>query len=322
MDSPRAPRQESSSQWERVARLAEPATDDREPEDPWRAVLRDLGDEPPPATGSRGWNLAPRRALIAILVVLLIVAIAWFWAGRPQAAVSTLASAVPAGPATAGPSAAVPSTAASAPALVVERTAPELVAAGTPVPAAPGTTTAAVPTPAAVTAPTTASVPAATPASTPPMAEELVVHVAGLVRQPGIVRLPPGSRVADAIEAAGGVTKPRAADSVNLARPVADGEQIVVSATPAPAAARAPAGDVVEGLGNPMTMAPSPAAPMDINAASAAELDVLPGIGPVLAQRIVDWRTSNGPFTAIDELGEVSGIGDTMLARLRSLVRV
>lgn len=142
----------------------------------------------------------------------------------------------------------------------------------------------------------------------PAPAAEVVVHVTGLVARPGLVRLPAGSRVADAIAEAGGVTQRRAADSVNLARVLADGEQVVVSLTPAPSGAT-PAG---------------PAAPavLDLNAATAESLDALPGIGPVIAARIVAWRATNGPFRTIDELGEVSGIGDAILTQLRPLVRV
>lgn len=138
---------------------------------------------------------------------------------------------------------------------------------------------------------------------------EVVVHVAGLVARPGLVTLPAGSRVADAIAAAGGVTKQRATDSVNLARVLVDGEQIVVGLAPASAA----------GSAGPTSTAPPV---VDLNAADAAAFEGLPGVGPVLAGRILEWRTANGPFRSVDELGEVSGIGETTLARLRPLVRV
>ena len=131
---------------------------------------------------------------------------------------------------------------------------------------------------------------------------DVVVHVAGAVHAPGVFTLPAGSRVGDAIDAAGGVTKPRAADSVNLARPLVDGEQILVGAQ-ADAAGGATPG-------------------VSLNAADAAAFEALPGVGPVLAKRIVDWRTANGPFRSIDELGEVSGIGDALLGQLRPLVRM
>ncbi len=128
---------------------------------------------------------------------------------------------------------------------------------------------------------------------------DVVVHVAGRVQEPGVIRLPVGSRVADAIEAAGGAVKERDLDSVNLARVLVDGEQIQVGAS------------TVSGDGG-----------ININSASASELEDLPGVGPVLAQRIVEWRTANGPFTSIDDLGQVSGIGTSVLEQLRGVARV
>jgi competence protein ComEA len=162
---------------------------------------------------------------------------------------------------------------------------------------------------------TPASVPApvATPAPSPPV----VVHVAGDVRRPGVVVLPSGSRVVDAIEAAGGA-RPRASlDSVNLARVLTDGEQVRVGS--AGAAEPPPAGP----LAPEPSVPPAPAAaPLDLNQASAAQLDGLPGIGPVLAERIVAFREQNGPFASVDQLLDVSGIGPAVLAELAGQVRV
>jgi len=139
---------------------------------------------------------------------------------------------------------------------------------------------------------------------------EVVVHVVGQVRHPGLVTLPAGSRVDDAVSAAGGVSRPHAAESVNLARVLVDGEQIVVGF-----AAQAVAG----ALGIGPSAAP---ALLNLNSADAAAFETLPGVGPVLAQRIVTWRTTNGPFRSVDELGEVSGIGDAIMGQLRPLVTV
>jgi competence protein ComEA len=145
----------------------------------------------------------------------------------------------------------------------------------------------------------------------------VLVHVVGQVRHPGVVRLPAGARVEQALEAAGGATSKADLVRVNLARPVVDGEQIVV---PKPGEPMTGAAGVVGGPLAPGST--GPAAPVDLNTAGLVELDSLPGVGPVLAQRILDWRAQNGRFSTVDELGEVSGIGDKVLENLRPLVRV
>ncbi len=137
----------------------------------------------------------------------------------------------------------------------------------------------------------------------------VVVHVAGRVAHPGVVELPVGARVHQAVDAAGGAREGADLDLVNLARPVVDGERVYVPA----------AGEPVPRGGAPETGA---ASPVNLNSAGLADLDDLPGIGPVLAQRILDWRLAHGRFTAVAELGEVSGIGPTLLARLGDLVTV
>lgn len=146
----------------------------------------------------------------------------------------------------------------------------------------------------------------------------VVVHVAGEVGRPGVVEVPSGSRLEDAIEAAGGATGEADLAAVNLARPVVDGEQVYVPST---ADERAPAswGGGTTGAGVPDGAG---SGLVDLNAADVGALDALPGIGPVLAQRILDWRTEHGRFTSVDELGEVAGIGPTVLERLRPLVVV
>jgi competence protein ComEA len=143
----------------------------------------------------------------------------------------------------------------------------------------------------------------------------LVVHVVGAVRHPGLVRLPGGARVADAVRAAGGATGAARLASVNLARLVVDGEQLVVQRRGGAAVLAAPA------VGAPAGGA-APTAPVDLNTATLESLDGLPGIGPVLAQRILDWRAAHSRFSSVDELGEVSGIGEATLSDLRPLVVV
>ncbi|MGX5695254.1 ComEA family DNA-binding protein [Agromyces soli] len=139
----------------------------------------------------------------------------------------------------------------------------------------------------------------------------VLVHVLGAVVQPGLVELRPGARVVDAIAAAGGLAADADQAGVNLARPVADGEQLVVpriGETP-PAGASGSAGTAGAGDGL-----------VHLNTADAAELDTLPRIGPALAGRIIDWREANGGFTSVDQLLEVAGIGDAVFAGLAELV--
>lgn len=144
-------------------------------------------------------------------------------------------------------------------------------------------------------------------------AQQLVVDVVGKVHRPGVYRLAPGSRVEDAVTAAGGVLAGVDPVSVNLARKLTDGEQVVIGQQPAPApAAPASAGSTAGSA--------RPAGPVDLNSATAAELDGLPGVGPVLAQRIVDWRTQHGRFDSVDQLRKVSGIGDAKFNDLKALV--
>ncbi|NYI06655.1 ComEA family DNA-binding protein [Allostreptomyces psammosilenae] len=166
--------------------------------------------------------------------------------------------------------------------------------------------------------PAEAPSPPAQPASTaPPSASgALVVHVAGRVEEPGVRELPAGSRVADAVAAAGGALPGVDTTSLNLARPLSDGEQILVGL---PAASGAPpvAPD------GPETPGPAAvAAPVSLNQATAAQLDALPGVGPVLAQRIIDHREDRGGFTSVDELRDVDGIGDQRFAEIEELVRL
>lgn len=138
-------------------------------------------------------------------------------------------------------------------------------------------------------------------------AGRLYVHVAGAVATPGLYALAPGSRVVDAVAAAGGFAADAERSSVNLARPVDDGEQLIVPTLGASAAgAVVPTGD----------------GRIDLNTADVAALDTLPRIGEAMAQRIVDWREANGRFTSVEDLLAVAGIGEKMLEALRDLVTV
>ena len=145
-----------------------------------------------------------------------------------------------------------------------------------------------------------------------------MVHVVGAVRRPGLYRLREGARVADAVERAGGATRRAELAGLNLAAPLVDGIQVLVPRrVPVPAAdvpadetdAAAP-GAAIAGLGSKVSLA----------TATAAELDELPGVGPVTAQKILDYRTEHGPFRSVDDLDAVPGIGPTRVGQLRDLV--
>ncbi|RGE22394.1 ComEA family DNA-binding protein [Leucobacter sp. wl10] len=154
-------------------------------------------------------------------------------------------------------------------------------------------------------------------------AAPVLVHVVGEVKSPGVVELPAESRVADAIEAAGGVGEAAVLSGVNLARTVADGEQILV---PNAEQAASGGGAAAGAAGSSGSTAPSEAGtgsgPLNLNAADAAALETLPRVGPALAQRIIDWREANGGFTSVEQLLEVSGIGAKTLDGFRELVTV
>ena len=157
--------------------------------------------------------------------------------------------------------------------------------------------------------------PTATPLPTPVRAKPaaaklLVIDVAGAVRRAGLYRLRSGSRIDDAIAAAGGPTSKAQLDSVNLAAPVADGEQIVVPGRGAAGVAAA----------SPPAAGSSPSAPLDLNSATLEQLEGLPGIGPVTAQKILDYRQAHGAFHSVAELEGVPGIGPAHMAQLKGLV--
>ncbi len=220
------------------------------------------------------------RAVATVCVVSLLIAGGWWWTGR-----STPADSIPRRSGTVA--------------------TPTAAAASTATPAAPG---AAGPQPASGTpgAPGTAAVPVAESGA-------LVVDVRGAVRRPGVRELPAGSRVLDAVRAAGGLRAGRGYGAVNLARLLVDGEQVIVGrragSGPAPAGSGPGSGS-------------DPAAVIDLNSATAEQLEELDGVGEVLAGRIVAWREANGRFTAVEDLIDVEGIGEATLSGLRDSVRV
>lgn len=150
-----------------------------------------------------------------------------------------------------------------------------------------------------------------------PAPSAVFVHVVGHVKEPGIYRLGAGARVFDAIAAAGGATEDADQSALNLAQPVSDGEQVRV-----PAVGEAPAPDASSGAPNGGGASAAAGGKINLNSATVEELDTLPRVGPAIAQRIIDYRQQHGRFTSVDQLGDVSGIGDAMLAALRDRVTV
>jgi competence protein ComEA len=229
-----------------------------------------------------------RRSVIALVVVLVVAAgfaVHHFWTGRAQPV-------------------SVPE--------VVRSAAPE-EAAGSSVAGQEPDTGPSAPAPAG------ASVAGGTGGAS---GAGIVVDVSGKVRSPGIHRLPAGSRVADALRAAGGIRPGVDPTGINRARLLADGEQVVVGAPAAPGGigsggSAGSAGSAGTGAGT----GAAAAGPIGLNTATAEQLDTLPGVGPVLAQHIIDYRTEHGGFRSVDELREVNGIGDRRFSDLQNLVR-
>lgn len=151
--------------------------------------------------------------------------------------------------------------------------------------------------------------------------ERVVVHVAGLVERPGVYELGGGARIQDALRKAGGGRARADLDALNLAAKLTDGQQIVVTrrsarGTPAVSAPGASA----TGAGAPAAGGAVASAPVNVNTAGVTELEALDGVGPAIAAKIVDWRTQNGPFRTVDDLGQVSGIGPKKLEAMRDHV--
>ncbi|WP_328317445.1 ComEA family DNA-binding protein [Streptomyces sp. NBC_00388] len=246
-------------------------------------------------------GLTPRTlaALAVVLVAAAALALQQFWTGRPQPvrAPAVVSAGLPAGP---------------------------RAAADDRLP--PGSRPSPSPGPPPSTGPLPAS--GAGPAQAGAAAARIVVDVSGRVRRPGIQRLPAGSRVADALRAAGGVRDGTDTSALNQARVLTDGEQVLVGG---PAAAGAPApgvpatgatgGSTGGGTAGATGSTASAAVPVSLSTATVEQLDTLPGVGPVLAQHIVDYRTEHGGFTSVGELRQVTGIGDRRFSDLQPLVR-
>jgi competence protein ComEA len=147
------------------------------------------------------------------------------------------------------------------------------------------------------------------PVAEAPARSILVVHVVGEVRRPGLYRLRDGDRIADALHRAGGALRDADLAAVNLAAPLVDGVQILVPARADPRPG-----------GVPSSGSDSATGPVSLSSATVEELDQLPGVGPVTAQKIVDYRDQNGPFASVDDLDAVPGIGPTRIEQLRELV--
>jgi competence protein ComEA len=149
----------------------------------------------------------------------------------------------------------------------------------------------------------------------------VLVHVAGAVRRPGVYTLRAGARVADAVDRAGGARRRADLSAVNLAAKLEDGRQVLVPARaqagPAGASASTPTGPAVPGVAGA-----APAVPLDLNTATPEQLDTLEGVGPITAQKILQYRQEHGGFGSVDELGQVPGIGPKRLAAIRDHVRV
>jgi competence protein ComEA len=169
-----------------------------------------------------------------------------------------------------------------------------------------------VPEPAPVLPLVTSAAAKVSPVPPPGPVHEVVISVLGRVAHPGLIHLPDGARVADAIAAVGGALPGTDLMSLNIARRLSDGEQLLVGVAPPPGQ---PAGD-------PGSGAPGAPQVVDLNTATLEQLDGLPGVGTVTAQRILDWRRAHGHFTSVDQLREVTGLGPARIAQLKHRVRV
>ena len=286
-----------------------------EPREPVAAAPARPADEPAPAAGPgrhahrpvgvgasvAGWaqdrlpptvqgrvQLTGAHLAVVVAVVVAGVAVTAWWTTRAS------------GGETALPPVPAVRSAAAAPA-----------ASGSPPAAAPGSAAGTTAPGAAATAPPAGAAASGSPGS------EIVVDVTGKVHRPGIATLPQGSRVADALQAAGGPRRGASLASLNLARVLADGEQVVVGVRAPPGVAASAAGaGAGTAVGGAAGGAATPGTMVNINTADQTLLESLPGVGPVTARSILDYRAEKGGFTSVDELLEVSGIGDATLAKI------
>jgi competence protein ComEA len=171
-------------------------------------------------------------------------------------------------------------------------------------------------------APSSGGPPGSVAVAAPAPGGPVVVNVAGKVRRPGLVTVRDGARVGEAVDAAGGALPAVDLTPLNLASRVVDGQQILVGVAAPPAAPAAAAAAPGGSGGGGGSGAPAPGGKLDLNAATLEQLDGLPGVGPVTAKKILDWRTQNGRFAAVEQLREIPGIGDARFGTLRELVRV
>ncbi|OON80956.1 DNA-binding protein [Streptomyces tsukubensis] len=242
-----------------------------------------------------------RRSVVALAVVLVVAtgfAVQHFWAARPQ-------------PVAAPPAVREPAGARSTGGVGQEASA-----------GSSGASDAARASGASGASPALAAVPGASGGG-----QAVIVDVGGKVRRPGVRRLPPGSRVADALRAAGGVRPGADTAGLNRARLLVDGEQVLVGVEAPTSGGASPvagaSGGVAPSGGGALSGggAAVPAGRVALSTATVEQLDTLPGVGPVLAQRIIDYRDQHGGFRSVDELQEVNGIGDRRFTDLQNVVR-
>ena len=254
-------------------------------------MLAGPGDVPP------SWPLVRLAVPLVAVVLVAALALAWFVLRRPEPVEQALPYA------------------GAAPTSTEARTATDRAAGASDSPGGAATATGGR---------DTSSTAVGSPAGAKDSSSPVMVHIAGAVVSPGVVTLSGGARVVDAVTAAGGMKPDADPDRVNLAARLTDGERLVVPVVGQPAPQEVlPTGPTGSAIPSGDTTATgAAAAPVDLNTASAEQLDALPGVGPSTANAIIGYRQAHGPFHAIDDLLDVRGIGDAKLDSLRDLVSV